>query len=238
MKKSGFQFKQFSVYQDRCAMKVGTDGVLLGAWVNVDNAKNTLDIGTGTGLIALMMAQRSVSTLITAIEIDSEAACQATENVLNSPWKDRIEVVNADLLDFNCSKRYDVIVSNPPYFSQSLQSPDKQRTLARHNDHLTYSALIQKVATLLSENGRFSVIIPYDHKDEFIQLASQSRLYLQRIVAVKTTPTSVFRRVLLEFSFVESIVEQLKVEELLIERERHQYSTEYINLTKDFYLKM
>ena len=238
MKKSGFQFKQFSVYQDRCAMKVGTDGVLLGAWVNVDNAKNTLDIGTGTGLIALMMAQRSVSSLITAIEIDSEAACQATENVLNSPWKDRIEVVNADLLDFNCSKRYDVIVSNPPYFSQSLQSPDKQRTLARHNDHLTYSALIQKVATLLSENGRFSVIIPYDHKDEFIQLASQSRLYLQRIVAVKTTPTSVFRRVLLEFSFVESIVEQLKVEELLIERERHQYSTEYINLTKDFYLKM
>lgn len=238
MKKSGFQFKQFSVYQDRCAMKVGTDGVLLGAWVDVANAKNTLDIGTGTGLIALMMAQRSVSTLITAIEIDSEAACQATENVLNSPWKDRIEVVNADLLDFNCSKRYDVIVSNPPYFSQSLQSPDKQRTLARHNDHLTYSALIQKVATLLSENGRFSVIIPYDHKDEFIQLASQSRLYLQRIVAVKTTPTSVFRRVLLEFSFVESIVEQLKVEELLIERERHQYSTEYINLTKDFYLKM
>lgn len=238
MKKSGFQFKQFSVYQDRCAMKVGTDGVLLGAWVNVDNAKNTLDIGTGTGLIALMMAQRSVSSLITAIEIDSEAACQATENVLNSPWKDRIEVVNADLLDFNCSKRYDVIVSNPPYFSQSLPSPNKQRTLARHNDHLTYSALIQKVATLLSENGRFSVIIPYDHKDEFIQLASQSRLYLQRIVAVKTTPTSVFRRVLLEFSFVESIVEQLKVEELLIERERHQYSTEYINLTKDFYLKM
>ena len=238
MKKSGFQFKQFSVYQDRCAMKVGTDGVLLGAWVNVDNAKNTLDIGTGTGLIALMIAQRSVSSLITAIEIDSEAACQATENVLNSPWKDRIEVINIDLLDFNCSKRYDVIVSNPPYFSQSLQSPDKQRTLARHNDHLTYSALIQKVATLLSENGRFSVIIPYDHKDEFIQLASQSRLYLQRIVAVKTTPTSVFRRVLLEFSFVESIVEQLKVEELLIERERHQYSTEYINLTKDFYLKM
>ena len=238
MKKTGFQFKQFSVYQDRCAMKVGTDGVLLGAWVNVDNAKNTLDIGTGTGLIALMMAQRSVSTLITAIEIDSEAACQATENVLNSPWKDRIEVVNADLLDFNCSKRYDVIVSNPPYFSQSLPSPNKQRTLARHNDHLTYSALIQKVATLLSENGRFSVIISYDHKDEFIQLASQSRLYLQRIVAVKTTPTSVFRRVLLEFSFVESIVEQLKVEELLIERERHQYSTEYINLTKDFYLKM
>ena len=238
MKKTGFQFKQFSVYQDRCAMKVGTDGVLLGAWVNVANAKNTLDIGTGTGLIALMMAQRSVSTLITAIEIDSEAACQATENVLNSPWKDRIEVVNADLLDFNCSKRYDVIVSNPPYFSQSLPSPNKQRTLARHNDHLTYSALIQKVATLLSENGRFSVIIPYDHKDEFIQLASQSRLYLQRIVAVKTTPTSVFRRVLLEFSFVESIVEQLKVEELLIERERHQYSIEYINLTKDFYLKM
>lgn len=238
MKKTGFQFKQFSVYQDRCAMKVGTDGVLLGAWVDVANAKNTLDIGTGTGLIALMMAQRSVSTLITAIEIDSEAACQATENVLNSPWKDRIEVVNADLLDFNCSKRYDVIVSNPPYFSQSLPSPNKQRTLARHNDHLTYSALIQKVATLLSENGRFSVIIPYDHKDEFIQLASQSRLYLQRIVAVKTTPTSVFRRVLLEFSFVESIVEQLKVEELLIERERHQYSIEYINLTKDFYLKM
>ncbi|MDD4719584.1 MAG: methyltransferase [Bacteroides sp.] len=238
MKKSGFQFKQFSVYQDRCAMKVGTDGVLLGAWVDVANAKNTLDIGTGTGLIALMMAQRSVSSLITAIEIDSEAACQATENVLNSPWKDRIEVVNADLLDFNCSKRYDVIVSNPPYFSQSLPSPNKQRTLARHNDHLTYSALIQKVATLLSENGRFSVIIPYDHKDEFIQLASQSRLYLQRIVAVKTTPTSVFRRVLLEFSFVESIVEQLKVEELLIERERHQYSIEYINLTKDFYLKM
>src|SRR5574344_2567439 len=131
MSNSYFRFKQFSVFQERCAMKVGTDGVLLGAWAKVDAANRILDIGTGTGLVALMLAQRSTA-MITAVEIDEEAAIQAEENFCQSPWANRFEVVNSDITSYETDALFDVIVSNPPYFVDSLQCPDGQRSLARH----------------------------------------------------------------------------------------------------------
>ena len=236
MKNHSFQFKQFTVKQDRCAMKVGTDGVLLGAWTNVTGAKRLLDIGTGTGLLALMLAQRSPELLVTAVEIEKEAAEQAKENVTHSPWASRIDVLNQDILSYPNKEQFDVIVSNPPYFNNDLLPPNKQRTLARHNDHLTYADLIDKVVQLLHFDGRFSVIIPFNQKEDFITLCNRRGLYLKRMVKVQTVPNAAFKRVLLEFTLKESV--EVDESTLLIEEKRHCYSTEYIELTKDFYLKM
>ena len=128
-----FQFKQFTVWHDKCAMKVGTDGVLLGAWTSVESAHRILDIGTGTGLVALMLVQRSLPDAnIVALEIDEAAVGQARENIIRSPWKERVEVVQADFRKYRSSDKFDVIVSNPPYFVDSLECPDRQRTAARH----------------------------------------------------------------------------------------------------------
>ena len=172
-----FRFKKFTVYHDRCAMKVVTDGVLLGAWVNV-SGDNILDIGTGTGLISLMMAQRNEKARIDAIDIDSDAVSQAKDNIGNSPFGNRINSWNASLQVF-CSKaekRYDVIVSNPPFFVQSLKSPNKERSLARHTDSLPVADLIGLSAPLLSQRGRMSFIYPFDYKAELIKLAEQYKL--------------------------------------------------------------
>ena len=236
MSNSFFQFKQFTIQQDQCAMKVGTDGVLLGAWVDLTNKKKCLDVGTGTGLIALMMAQRTAEAHITAVEVDEEAVVQARRNVLNSPWKDRVEMVHCNFLSFQPNQKFDSIVSNPPYFTNNLISPDKQRTLARHNNHMTYAELINKVVTLLSNQGSFSVILPFSQKDYFIALCQESGLNVKRLVNIQTRIGVPFKRILLEFVF--SKIEVVEEKELLVEIERHSYSPEYTNLTKDFYLKM
>lgn len=236
MSNASFRFKQFTLFQNRCAMKVGTDGVLLGAWTDISEAKNLLDIGTGTGLLALMFAQRSSQILVTAVEIDKEAAEQAEENVNQSPWKDRIEVLNEDILTYCSNTKFDAIVSNPPYFNNNLHPFDKQRILARHNDHFTYPALIDKVVQFLAFDGRFSVILPFEQKEEFITLCNIRGLYLKRKVNVQTIPNAPYKRVLMEFSLREN--NEIYKNTLLIEEKRHCYSTEYIELTKDFYLKM
>ncbi len=236
MSNTSFQFKQFTIHQDRCAMKVGTDGVLLGAWVDLTNKKKLLDVGTGTGLVALMMAQRLGDVDITAIEIDEDAAIQANENVQDTPWKDRVGVKHCNFLSYSTIQKFDGIVSNPPYFANDLISPDKQRTLARHNNHMSYAELINKVASLLSNDGSFSVILPFNQKEDFMFLCQESRLNVKRIVNIQTKVGVPFKRVLLEFVF--NKIEDIEEKELLVEIERHRYSTEYINLTKDFYLKM
>jgi len=231
-----FRFKQFVVYQDRCAMKVGTDGVLLGAWADVSSAHSILDIGTGTGLIALMVAQRSEAK-ITALEIDVEASQQAQENVDRSPWNNRIEVMNQSLQEFAlCSRKYDRIISNPPYFNQSLKSPKEGRTMARHTDLLSYEDLLRGVVSLLDEHGVFSVILPYQEKETFIALSERYGLHPLRIMKVLPTPTSTPKRFMAEFSFVStSCVES----EMVIESEgRHQYSEAYKQLTEEFYISM
>ena len=230
-----FTFKQFTIHHDRCAMKVGTDGVLLGAWTNVDSSSRILDIGTGTGLIALMLAQRNPEAFITAIDIDTEAVEQAHENILCSPWKNRVEVVRQDICTYTPDTLFDTIVSNPPYFIDSLKCPNNQRNTARHTDTLDAEHLLSKVAELLIPNGRFSLILPADQINDLIRLATKHNLYPSRHTAVITRPGLAPKRTLIEFRKKK---ETLQTDELVIELERHVYSADYIALTKDFYLKM
>ena len=230
-----FTFKQFTIRHDRCAMKVGTDGVLLGAWTDVSHSCHLLDIGTGTGLIALMLAQRCPQSTITAIDIDAEAVEQAIENVQSSPWADRVEVSLQDICTFTSNQFFDTIVSNPPYFIDSLKCPDNQRNTARHTDTLDAERLLESVARLLSNDGCFSIILPAEQTDLLIQTAYNQGLYPSRKTAVITRPGLPPKRVLMEF---QKNKKALQTDELIIELERHVYSEEYITLTKEFYLKM
>jgi len=234
-----FNFKQFTIAQDRCAMKVGTDGVLLGAWTPIDhNPYSILDVGAGTGLIALMLAQRSFAEQIDALEIDEEAYEQATDNFENSPWNDRLFCFHAGLDEFveEPEDEYDLIVSNPPFYSEDYKTESEQRDLARFADAMPFEDLIEAADLLLSENGVFAVIIPYKEEENFLALAKEFELYPKKITRVKGTPTTEIKRSLLAFSRKNTT--EFPVDELIIETARHQYTPEYIELTKDFYLKM
>lgn len=235
MPNSYFQFKQFTVWHDKCAMKVGTDGVLLGAWAAAKRSKQILDIGTGTGLIALLLAQRNPEAQITALEIDEAAATQAADNVARSPWADRIEVVCNDFRLFQTEKKFDLIVSNPPYFVDALNCPDKQRNLARHTCELNYELLFSRSAHLLWEQGGVSIIIPAEVEKLVVDTAWKYKLYPDRRLRVFTKPGKPCRRVLLSFGFRGG---ECLEEMLCIEEAHHEYTPEYIALTKDFYLKM
>lgn len=232
-----FSFKQFTVYQDRCAMKVGIDGVLLGAWTSVEGALHTLDIGTGTGLIALMLAQRS-NSLIDAIEVDHQTVLQALENVERSPWAHRISVKEISLQSFSklSTQRYDLIVSNPPYFNNSLKAPCENRTKARHTDSLTHEELITHAMLLLKPTGRISIILPLVEALKCEEFALSNGLYSSRRVTVYPKPDAVAKRILMEFRFQPY---QQELSTLVIEgNERHHYSDEFSLLAKDFYLRL
>jgi tRNA1Val (adenine37-N6)-methyltransferase len=234
-----FQFKQFSVNQDQTAMKIGTDGVLLGAWTPLENnPKSVLDIGTGTGIIALMLAQRSEAEQIDALEIDESAYEQAVENFENSPWGDRLFCFHAGLDEFvdDPEDEYDLIVSNPPFFSEDYRSDNEQRDLARFQEAMPFEELVEAADLLLSENGIFSVIIPFNKEDRFIELCAEVELFPIKITRVKGTKNTKIIRSLLAFKRYELAV--LTADELVIEISRHEYTPEYISLTKDFYLKM
>ncbi|MBK5719492.1 methyltransferase [Dysgonomonas sp. Marseille-P4677] len=232
-----FKFKQFTVFHDRCAMKVGTDGVLLGAWTNIDNCERALDIGTGSGLIALMMAQRNNKLSIDAIDIDNCAFEQAKDNIKLSPFANQIDCINNSLqeLQIRPSKKYDIIVSNPPFFIQSLKSPKQERTIARHTDTLSAEELVRISSTLLNRNGKISVIYPFSYKNSLLNIAKEYNLFVTRITTVYPTPTSLPKRILMEIS---NMATPLVESELIIEKERHIYSDAFIELVKDYYLKM
>ena len=237
---SKFQFKQFSLQQDRCAMKVGTDGVLLGAWAPIDHKPySVLDIGAGTGLIALMLAQRSQAEQVDAIEIDENAFEQCVDNFENSPWNDRLFCFHASLDDFMDDledEAYDLIVSNPPFYSEDFKTDNEQRDLARFQDALPFEDLVEAASVLLSETGVLAVIVPYKEEAKLIALAKECDLFPLKITRVKGTPTAEIKRSLVAFSFAET--HELPIDELVIETARHQYTEDYIALTKDFYLKM
>ncbi|MDR0940306.1 MAG: methyltransferase [Mediterranea sp.] len=233
MSKPYFQFKRFTVWHDRCAMKVGTDGVLLGAWTSVEGARHLLDVGTGTGLIALMLAQRAApDARLVALEIDAAAAGQASDNVAHSPWSGRIEVVRADFKHYHSPVKFDVIVSNPPYFTDSLRCPDPRRDAARHNQSLSYGKLLEGVARSLAPNGTFSLVIPADAAETVKSLALAHRLYTVRQTNVFTKPGKPARRSLLAFAFEAC---PRMADELFVEKEGGGYSPEYIELTKEYY---
>jgi tRNA1Val (adenine37-N6)-methyltransferase len=234
-----FQFKKFTIQQDKTAMKVGTDGVLLGAWTPLDNNPfSILDIGAGTGLVSLMLAQRSNARQIDALEIDENAYEQATDNFENSPWNDRLFCFHAALDEFveEPEDEYDLIVSNPPFYTEDYVSGNEQRDQARFSDAMPFEELIDAAALLLSENGIFSVIIPYKEEAHFISIAKANELFPIKITRVKGAPTTEIKRSLLAFSRME--IKNIPMDELVIETSRHLYTAEYITLTKDFFLKM
>ncbi len=232
-----FSFKQFTVFHDKCAMKVGIDGVLLGAWTSVENANTILDIGTGSGLIALMLAQRSIA-LIDAIDIDTNAILQAKENCSNSPWANRIALHENSLQQFSetCATKYDLIVSNPPYFVNSLKAPEEARTTARHTDTLSHESLLTTAKQLLKETGRICLILPVNEGLQCVDFANNINLYCRKKVVVYPKPNANPKRLLLEFSLTPSSAIESK---LTIEsNERHHYSPEFTLLAKDYYLKL
>lgn len=232
-----FQFKKFTVFHDQCAMKVGTDGTLLGAWAPTAGAGRILDIGTGSGLISLMLAQRSPTSHITGIDIDEAAIRQARTNAMASPWGQRIDMVCEDVSRFAEEEgqgKYDAIVSNPPYFMERVACPDTMRHTARHTDSLSFGQLLHAVGCLLAEEGTFSVVLPSTACNEFIASALHHRLYLRHQTWVHTKPTKPAKRVLMTFVRCPSLTQ---TDRLYIESETGVFSREFVELLKDYYLR-
>jgi tRNA1Val (adenine37-N6)-methyltransferase len=212
-------------------MKVGTDGVLLGAWAQTGGAKRILDVGTGSGLIALILAQHS-SSVVDGVEYDGETAKQASENVSKSPWPDRMHIFKDDFKNFS-NGFYDLIVSNPPYFRNSLKTPDKVRNMARHTDSLSYEDLIKKSAQMLSSDGRLAVILPFESGNEFEDICWQHQLYLSRYCSVLSVQGQLPKRVLLEFSLCHTTIERAI---LPIFTPEHKPTKIFSALTSDLYI--
>jgi len=230
---SVFKFKKFSIIQEKSAMKVGTDGVLLGCWISCEKANNILDIGCGTGLITLMLGQRSLNSNVIGIEIDKIASQEAQLNSSNSDWEERIEIKHTSLQQFTPQLNFDLIVSNPPFFPQNKSQ--QSRDIARHANTLSFEELIGNAAKLLAEKGIFSVVIPKNSEEYFCKIAAVHNLYCNRVCYIKGNETSQVKRVMMEFSFIKTVV---LTEHLTIETSRHNYTDKYIQLCKDFYLKM
>ncbi|MCM4155389.1 methyltransferase [Gramella sp. AN32] len=240
MSNQAFKFKEFTVNQDRCAMKIGTDGVLLGAWSSLQHLpERILDIGTGTGLIALMLAQRSDAMLIDALEIEENAYEQSVENFENSDWGDRLFCYHAAFDEFveemQDEEKYDLIISNPPFFSEDYKTGKENRDQARFADALPLYDLIKGASLLLSENGHFDLIIPFSEEENAISTAEKFKLFPNKITRVKGTEDSPIKRSLISFGFEKP---NPKTEQLILEISRHNYTEDFKKLVKDFYLKL
>jgi Predicted O-methyltransferase len=236
-----FRFKQFTVFHDKCGMKVGTDGVLLGAWADVSNIRNTtpkakiLDVGTGCGLIALMLAQRS-NSYIKGIDIESDTVNQARENFENSPWKELLVAQEISLQDFSdtTSERFDLIVSNPPFFVNSLHNPEKKRSIARHANSLTHEELLFHSNKILKQTGKICLVLPATEGEKIEKNADETGLFCSKKLLVSPNSNSTPKRVLLEFSRIQT---NTAVSFMEIETDkRKNYSEQFYSLVKDFYL--
>ena len=231
-----FQFKQFTIHQQHCAMKVGTDGTLLGSWASAPaGACRILDVGTGTGLIALMMAQRFPEARVTGIDIDTDAVGQASENALESPFKERIMIREGDVTRMEDADGFDAIVCNPPFFDRSLTCPDQQRTEARHTVSLTYRQLMESAFRLLKDDGRLSVIIPSDCRSRLESEAHLVGFFISRICSIQTTPKKIPKRYMIEFR--KQPVKEIDTECGIIELSPQVRSPWYQQLTNEFYIK-
>ena len=228
-----FRFKQFCIHHDRCAMKVGTDGVLLGAWGCVEG-RRILDIGTGTGLIALMAAQRNPEATVLGIDIDEAAVQQAKENIAGSPFHERVCCVQLDVMALRPTERFDAILCNPPFFLEDTLPDDRGRALARNNKSLPFPQLIKKAASLLADNGKFSVIIPSEHVQEFVSLCLMEGLHLIRRCQIRTVAHKPPRRTLLMFS--NQATTTTDEQELCLSNADGSKSHAYKELTDAFYL--
>jgi tRNA1Val (adenine37-N6)-methyltransferase len=230
-----FSFKKFKIYQDKSVFKVGTDGVLLGASADIKSARNILDIGSGTGLISLMLAQRC-DAQITAIEPDSDSYLQTCENISRSPWSDRINVIHTSFQNLDQSAgRFDMIVTNPPYFKDSLKNPDPRKSAARHDESLSSEEILMGTQKFMKEDGNLQLILPYVEGNIFIAEAHKYGFFCNTIIKIKPIPSSEIRRLILKFSRVRKKPSETF---LTIEHGKRQaFTEEYVNLTKEFYLK-
>lgn len=229
---SAFFFQQFSIKQDQCAMKVGIDSVLLGSWSPFLLSNRILDIGTGTGILSLMLAQRTQGT-IDAVELDNKAYQQATENIKDSIFHNRIHCFNSSIQDYENSVAYDLIISNPPYFEDSLKSHDAARNRARHTDGLSMEDLFSKASKLLASNGQLAIILPYANLGKALKTASEVQLYAARITKVRGREHKSPNRVLLLFQKDEI---ETKIDQLTVYSAAGGYTQDFKNLTQDFYL--
>jgi tRNA1Val (adenine37-N6)-methyltransferase len=231
-----FRFKRFSVSHDKTTHKVGTDGVLIAAWVNVQYAHAILEIGTGSGVMALVLAQRTGDNVhIDAVEIEKDSAQQAMENVAQSPWPTKVSVHNISIQAYQTAKRYDLVVSNPPFFVNSSRPPEKNRSNARHTGELTFETLIETALKFLKPEGRFALILPFTEAIAFIEKAGQKNLYCHRRCEVQSRKHKPIERILLEFGLKAN---QTLTDNLVIHGSNDEWSEEYVKLTGDFYLKM
>jgi len=225
-----FKFKQFEIQQSKNVFRVGTDGVLLGSLANIDNASKVLEVGTGTGLVSLMLAQRNSYAEFLGIDINEEAVSLTRSNFENSPFQLRLKNSHQDFKNFESDEKFDLIVSNPPYFEESDSEKDK---LARQTVELNFLQLISKSSKLLSENGIFSVIIPFEAGGDFTKIALKNQFFVSRKINIKGIENSKVKRLILEFSLMKKEVEE---SECIIEKSPRQYSDQYLELTKEFHV--
>lgn len=231
---STFHFKQFSVQNEKSAMKVNTDSVLLGSWTQIPkNAKTGLDIGSGTGILSLMLAQKNDKIQITGVEIESNAFEESKLNFLNSTWNKRLKAVNLPIQNFTPGIKFDCIITNPPYFENDLKNEDVNKKTARHTDTLSFQDLINYVKTHLSSYGNFSLILPVNESKKFIEIAKQNSFYLTKIAFVKPNERKAVNRVMMCFSISYS---SLKEETFCVYQSQGVYSERHHELTKEFYL--
>jgi len=232
---ASFRFKQFTIKQEQSAMKVGTDSILLGSWVTVEKEESILDIGSGTGILALMLAQRSNAKIIDAVEIDANTYEEAVENFENSPWGDRLFCYHSSIQEFakEIDDKYDLIIANPPYFDPHDIKSVSQKSIARQTHLLNHLTLLKATKQLLSLSGIAAFVIPFKMEEFFIDLARNMGLFVQRITRSKDQKEATFKRSLLEFGFKEK---QVISDEIILKNRDTTYSIDFIKLTKDFYL--
>lgn len=236
MTQNRFHFKQFSLSQEGCAMKVGTDGVLLGAWAEVPEGGAILDIGAGSGLLSLMAAQKGAGT-IDAVELDPVAANRAQENVAQSPWPTRIKVAPCNIMHFTPTTKYHLILTNPPFFQAALKPPDSARSMARHTESLTPENLIEKTLQWLHSNGHLCLILPAEASETFLKEAMSKGLFLHRRCTVITKPGKPSKRTLLDLTLTPTPTHENPETQLILHGlHPNQRSQAYQELTQDFYL--
>jgi len=230
-----FRFKQFQITDDHSAMKVGTDAVILGAWTKLQNINTVLDIGSGAGLLSLMLAQRNSASSITAVEIDKGAVDDAKYNFSNSPWSNRLNVVHSDIRSFRAEEKFDLIISNPPFFKNSLLPDFSARAGARHDSNLSLDDLLIFVKQNLAHEGHFALVFPFDRETELLNLAKTIGLFPCKIMHTKNKSSAQIKRSFIEFSYNKN--EAVKMDLLEIRNGESEYSAAYKRLTKEFYLK-
>lgn len=242
MPNSYFQFKQFTIYQDKCAMKVTTDACLFGAWVanDVKNEfiKNAIDIGTGTGLLSLMILQKNPEIEIDAIEIDSETSVQASENIKASSWSEKARIINEELKHFTPLKKYELIICNPPFYENELQPGNQKKKQAHHSSDLTLKDLVHFIKNNLANDGTFYLLLPFKRDNEIKKLLTSHHLFIQKIVFVSQSESHGYSRIMLKGRIKDKNFTETIIETITICNSKNEYTPEFINLLKDYYLKL